>query len=113
MSSSTSVCQRNLPVFRQSTASCSCGCPRLTNSNVCSSSVQSTDTGIGLHPLAASSVSNPMALIWSCLVRVPSTLRHMHAGPLPRVPLAADRALDLRGQLQQQPVIGLLCDRLD
>ena len=32
----------------------------------------------------------------------------MHAGPLARVPLAADRALDLRRQLQQQPVIGLL-----
>ena len=31
----------------------------------------------------------------------------MHGGPLARIPLAADRALDLRGKLQQQPVIGL------
>ena len=37
----------------------------------------------------------------------------MHAGLLPAIPLAADRPLDLRRQLQQQPVIGLLCDRLD
>ena len=37
----------------------------------------------------------------------------MHAGPLAGIPLAADRALDLRRQLQQQPVIGLLSDRLN
>ena len=37
----------------------------------------------------------------------------MHAGPLARIPLAIGRPLDLRGQLQQQPVIGLLSDRLD
>jgi hypothetical protein len=53
MSSSTSVCHRNLPVFRQRTASCSCGSPMLANSNACSSSFQSTVTGIGVLPFAA------------------------------------------------------------
>src|SRR5213594_3630362 len=59
MSSARSESHRNLPVFRQRTASCSCGCPRLTNSNVCSSSVQSTDTGIGVLPACRGRWRNP------------------------------------------------------
>src|SRR5579864_1649933 len=39
--------------------------------------------------------------------------RHMHGGRPSAVPLALDRALDLRGELQQQAVIGLFCNRLD
>src|SRR5216684_1871883 len=42
-----------------------------------------------------------------------STVRHVHIGLPPGVPFAADCPLDLRRQLQQQPVIGLLGDSLD
>jgi hypothetical protein len=38
--------------FPAETASCSCGSPRLANSNACCSSFQSTDTGIGVLLLA-------------------------------------------------------------
>src|SRR5689334_18986268 len=118
MSSSTSVSQKNFPVFRHRTASCSCGCPRLANSNVCSRSFQSTDTGIGALPFAAACGATPagIATRWLAMpveIISRSAARHVHARPFARVPPAADGALDLRRQLQQQPVIGLFCDRLD
>src|SRR6478752_880796 len=42
-----------------------------------------------------------------------STVRHMHPGPLAGVPLAVDRPLALRRELQEQAVIGLPGDCLD
>ena len=53
------------------------------------------------------------ALAMTAEIAAAHSARHMHAGLLARIPLAVDRALDLRRQLQQQPVIGLLGDRLD
>jgi hypothetical protein len=70
MSSSTSVSQKNFPVFRHRTASCSCGCPRLANSNECSSSFQSTDTGIGGLPFAAAGGATPAVIATRWLAKM-------------------------------------------
>lgn len=47
--------------------------------------------------------------IYSYILRV----AHMHLGQVPRMPLAAECALNLRRQLQQHPVVGLLGLRMD
>ena len=36
-------------------------------------------------------------------IRARSPLRHMHAGRLPRIPLPANRALDLRREIGSKP----------